>query len=418
MWIHRRLSVMRTYKFRIYPTDAQATALDSTLELCRELYNAMLRQRIYAFRSGKKVNYKSQQNEIPEIKNTFPEYHNIHSLVIQDVARRLDKAYGNFFRMVGEKKNGKNIMAGFPRFKSKDRYSSITYTQSGFRILDNGHVWLSKIGDVRMLMHRSVMGDIRTLSVKRDSVGDWFITLTVETDSKPDKSEEDESMQDSQFQPVKPVGIDMGLKSIITTSDGIQIDPPRFLGKSEKKLRRAQRQLSRKMKGSGKRRKAKTRVAKIHRKIERQRDDFSHKLSRNLVENHDLIVFESLNINGMIRNHHLAKSIGDAGWNRIIQYTIYKAESAGTVVILVNPMHTSWKCSKCGNIKHDLKLSDRIYHCEVCGLTLDRDLNAAINIRNMGLIKIGRGTPEFTPVEIGALPAMVTPVAETGSPPR
>ena len=388
---------MRTYKFRIYPSDSQITILNNTLELCSELYNSMLQQRIYAYRSGKKVNYKSQQNEIPEIKNTFPEYHHIHSLVIQDVARRLDKAYGNFFRRVGEKKNGKNIKAGFPRFKSKDRYSSITYTQSGFSILDNGHVWLSKIGEVRMFMHRSVNGDIRTISVKRDSVGDWFITFTVETHSNRDKSEGNEIMQDSQFQHVKPVGIDMGLKSIITTSDGIQIDPPRSLEKSDKKLSKAQRNLSMKKKGSGKRRKAKTRVAKIHRKIERQRNDFAHKLSKYLVENHDLIVFESLNINGMVKNHHLAKSIIDAGWNHIIQYTTYKAESAGKVVILVNPRNTSRKCSKCGNIKHDLKLSDRTYHCNTCGLTIDRDLNAAINIRNMGLIKIGGALPNSRP---------------------
>ena len=120
----------------------------------------------------------------------------------------------------------------------------------------------------------------------------------------------------------------------------------------------------------------------------------------------------------MVKNRHLAKSIGDASWNRIIQYTMYKAESAGAVVVPINPMHTSQKCSKCGNIKHDLKLSDRIYHCNSCGLTIDRDMNAAMNIRDIGLAKIGRGTPELTPAEIGALPAMVTPVAETGSPLR
>ena len=120
----------------------------------------------------------------------------------------------------------------------------------------------------------------------------------------------------------------------------------------------------------------------------------------------------------MVRNRHLAKSIGDASWNRIGQYTTYNAESAGAVVVSINPMHTSQKCSKCGSIKGDLKLSDRIYHCSSCGLIIDRDMNAAINIRNMGLIKVGRGTPELTPVKIGALPAMVTPVAETGSPLR
>ncbi|MHB1812960.1 MAG: RNA-guided endonuclease InsQ/TnpB family protein, partial [Thermoplasmataceae archaeon] len=173
--------MIKTYRFRIYPKKHQIKSMNTMLNLSCELYNAMLQQRIYAYRSKKKVNYRTQQNEIPDIKKMFPEYKNLHSLAIQDVARRLDKAFDNFFMRVEEKRNGKNIKAGFPRFKSRDRYSSITYTQSGFRILDNGHVWLSKIGEIRMFMHRSITGDIRTLSVKRDRVGDWFITVTAES---------------------------------------------------------------------------------------------------------------------------------------------------------------------------------------------------------------------------------------------
>ena len=413
---------MRTFRFRIYPSKRQIDMLDSTLNLSRELYNAMLQQRIYAYRSGKRVNYNSQQDEIPAIKERFPEYRSIHSLVVQDIARRLDKAYDNFFRRVREKKQGKKAGAGFPRFKSRDRYNSITYPQSGFRILDNGHVWLSRIGEVRMFMHRSVTGKIKTISIKRDSVGDWFITVTA--DQYEDDGTEawggSNGKQPYANSPVfiNPVGIDLGLRALITTSDGMQMEPPRFLMKSEKKLKKAQRNLSRKQKGSGKRRKAKTMVAKIHRKIARQRDDFSHKISRKLVDEHDFIALEDLNIAGMVKNRHLAKSTVDASWNRIIQYTTYKAESAGAVVVLVDPRHTSQKCSKCGSIKDDLKLSDRIYHCDTCKHTMDRDMNAAINIRNMGLIKVGRGTPEFTPVEIGALPVMATPVIETGSPLR
>ena len=148
---------MRTFRFRIYPSKRQIDMLNSTLNLSRELYNAMLQQRIYAYRSGRRVNYNSQQDEIPAIKERFPEYRSIHSLVVQDIARRLDKAYDNFFRRVREKRQGKKSSAGFPRFKSRDRYNSITYPQSGFRILDNGHVWLSRIGEVRMFMHRSVL---------------------------------------------------------------------------------------------------------------------------------------------------------------------------------------------------------------------------------------------------------------------
>ena len=413
---------MRTFRFRIYPSDAQIGILNSTLNLSRELYNAMLQQRIYAYRSGRRVNYRSQQDEIPAIKERFPEYRSIHSLVVQDIARRLDKAYDNFFRRVREKKQGKKSSAGFPRFKSRYRYNSITYTQSGFMILDNGHVWLSRIGEVRMFMHRSVTGKIKTISIKRDSVGDWFITITSDSgivdkhDSWEDQGNEQPHANSPGF--INPVGIDLGLRALITTSDGMQMEPPHFLMKSEKKLKKAQRNLSRKQKGSGKRKKARKRVAVIDRKIARQRDDFTHKISRKLVDEHDFIALEDLNIAGMVKNHHISKSIVDASWNRIIQYTTYKAESAGAVVVLMDPRHTSQRCSRCGNIKHDLKLSDRIYHCDTCKHTTDRDLNAAINIRNMGLIKVGRGTPEFTPVEIGALPVMATPVAEAGSPLR
>ena len=221
---------MRTFRFRIYPSKRQIHMLNSNLDLCREFYNAMLQQRIYAYRSGKKVNYFSQQDEIPEIKNAFPEYRSIHSLVVQDVARRLDKAYDNFFRRIKEKKNGKSTKVGFPRFKSGDRYNSITYTQSGFRILDNGHVWLSKIGKVRMFMHRSVTGEIRTLSIKRDSVGDWFISITTDqymgdgTEAWGERNEEEPYVNSPEF--INTIGIDLGLKALITTGGGEQIEPP------------------------------------------------------------------------------------------------------------------------------------------------------------------------------------------------
>ena len=403
---------MKAYRFRIYPSDAQIRVLESTLNVCRNLYNAMLQQRIYAYKSGKKVNYNSQQDEIPELKNAFPEYRGVHSQVLQDVAGRLDRAYDSFYRRVKEKKS----KAGFPRFKSKDRYNSLTYPQSGFRVLDNGHVMLSKIGEVRMFMHRPIIGDIKTLSVKRDRVGDWFITITALNGSGIHEVYRNEENLSSAT--IKSVGIDLGLKSLITTSEGVHVDPPRFMRKSESNLKRAQRNLSRKKKGSEKRERAKKRVGKIHRKIERQRDDFSHKISKLLISEHNMIVFENLNTAGMVKNHHLAKSIVDASWNKIVQYTTYKAESAGAMVVLVDPRNTSKKCCNCGNIKEELKLSDRIYHCNACGLTMDRDENAAINIRNRGIAKVGRGTPEVTPVEIGALPEMATPVVEAGSPIR
>ena len=261
-------------------------------------------------------------------------------------------------------------------------------------------------------------GEIKTLSVKRDKVGDWFMTITVDMQKGYSADVRAGNIDRPCPDFTSSIGIDLGLKALITTSDGVQVDPPKLLRESEKKLKRAQKELSRKMKGSGNRTKARKKVAKIHRKIERQRDDFSHKLSNALVKEHDLMVFEDLNIAGMVKNHHLAKSIADASWIRIVQYTTYKAESAGAVVVLINPEYTSQECSRCGNIKEDLELSDRIYHCNACGLTMDRDENAAINIRNRGIAKVGRGTPEVTPVEIGALPERATPVAEAGSPLR
>ncbi len=413
-----RESALKAYKFRLYPSAGQEKLLIKQLDLCRELYNSFLEQRILAYKTGKRINYNYQQDQIPELKKTFPEFNNIHSQVLQDVARRVDKAYDNFFRRLGEKNNGSRIKAGFPRFKSGERYNSITYPQTGFRILENGHIRLSKIGEVRMFMHRPVTGEIKTLSVKRDKVGDWFMTITVDMQKGYSADVRADNIDRPCPDFTSSIGIDLGLKALITTSEGMHIEPPRFMRKSESDLKRAQKDLSRKMKGSGNRTRARKKVAKIHRKIERQRDDFSHKLSKLLVREHNMIVFENLNTAGMVKNHHLAKSIADASWNTLVQYTTYKAESAGAVVVLINPEYTSQECSGCGNIKHDLKLSDRIYHCNACGLTMDRDLNAAINIRNRGIAKVGRGTPEVTPVEIGALPERATPVAEAGSPIR
>ena len=409
---------MKAYKFGLYPSADQEKLLNNQLNLCRELYNTFLQQRIYAYKMGRSISYNSQQDQIPELKKTFPEFNDIHSQVLQDVAHRVDKAYDNFFRRIREKNNGSRIKAGFPRFKSGERYNSITYPQSGFRVLENGHIRLSKIGEVRMFMHRPVEGETKTLSIKRDKVGDWFITITVDMQKGYSADVRADNIDRHCPDFTIPVGIDLGLKSLITTSDGVQVDPPKLLRESEKKLKRAQKELSRKIKGSGNRTKARKKVAKIHRKIERQRDDFSHKVSWNLVETHDLIVFEDLNIAGMVKNHHLAKSIMDAAWTELVQFTAYRAESAGKVVVLVNPRGTSKTCSRCDWVKEDLKLSDRMFRCDRCGLEIDRDLNAAINIRNRGIAKVGRGTPEFTPVEIGALPEMATPVVEAGSPIR
>ena len=382
---------MKAYKFRLYPSTEQEKLLIKQLNMCRELYNAFLQQRIYAYRSGRHVGYNQQAMEMPGIKSALPEYRIVHSQVLQDVARRADRAYQNFYRRVMEKKAGKRIKAGFPRFKSAERYRSITYPQSGFEILENGHLSLSKIGRIRMFMHRQIEGQIKTLSIVRDGVGDWYASFSV----IPAKQEHTAIQPHSE----KCVGGDVGLLHLMTLSDGTIIEPPKFLAKGEKSLIKAQRNLSKKRKGSNNREKAKKNIAKKHRKIQRQRDDYAHKASNKIVASGDIIALEDLNGAGMVKNHNLAKSIIDASWNTLVQHITYKAESAGKVVVLVSPRDTSKTCSRCGSVKKELELSDRTYHCDACSLTIDRDLNASINIRNRGIAKVGRGTPEFAPVE-------------------
>ncbi len=397
---------MKAYKFRLYPSAEQERKLNNQIELCRHLYNGLLEQRITAHKMGKKIGYVKQANELPELRREMEDYKQIHSQVLQDVARRVDRAYQNFYRRVKEKKTGKMQKAGFPRFKPMTRYRSLTYPQSGFHLMDNGHLKLSKIGRLRMFQHRDIVGEIKTLNISQDVSGKWYASFSVKQDNLVFRPEHTGNT----------IGIDAGLLHLTTMSDGTVIEPPHFLMKSERRIRKAQRNHSRKVRGSRNRRKYRVRVARAYEKVKNQRDDFAHKLSNEIVRNNDLIVFEDLNIRSMVKNHHLAKSIADASWNTLVQYTTYKAESAGKLVVLVDPGYTSRTCSNCGYKKESLQLSNRVFRCDSCGYEIDRDLKAAINIHNRGLEKVGRGTPEVTPVEIGALPARASLIGEAGSP--
>ena len=251
-------------------------------------------------------------------------------------------------------------------------------------------------------MHRKIFGKVKTLTIKRDRVGDWFVIITTVL---PDVKAK---------QIIRLMAIDVGLKNLVMLNSGEYIEPPQFYRKSEKRLVRAQRQLSRKKLGSKNRIKARTRLAKIHRKIERQRNDFTHKLSKKLVDKADLLVFEKLQIPNMVRNHHLSKSILNASWSKLIQFSSYKASNAGKSVELIDPRGTTQRCSGCGSVVKK-SLSERVHRCPNCGLVLDRDLNATFNL----LSKIGTGSPEYTPVEMRPLLVEIIPasrVSETGSP--
>ena len=359
------------YRFRIYPSHAQITRLEQTLFLCAELYNSGLQERRDAWNTARKsISYKEQANQLSEIKQIRPELNNIHSQVLQDTLKRLDKAFDNFFRRV-KSKDGK---AGFPRFRSRSRYNSFTYPQSGFAV-ENNRLRLSKIGKVKIKLHRPIEGKIKTLTITRTSTGKWFVCFTVEKEIR------------LELHIGEVVGIDMGLKAFAVLSDGIEIDNPRFFRTEERRLAKAQKKLSATEKGIHDRKKKRKIVARIHERIANKRKEFAHQLSHYFATTYAIIIFENLNIRGMIKNHCLAKSIQDAAWNQTIQFTTYKAEGAGGLTLRVNPAGTSNTTHCCG-VKVNITLADRVIHCPQCHREVDRDYNASLNIKARGLASL------------------------------
>ena len=373
------------YKFRMYPTRQQALQLDQTLDTCRRLYNLALADRKAAYEvEGISRSYEDQAVLLVAEKREG-NFKDVFSQVLQDVLRRLDKAFKAFFRRVkaGEK-------PGYPRFKGIGWYKSFTYPQVGFK-LEGSKLTLSKIGSIRIFKHREVEGKIKTCTIKKDLLGHWYAILVAEIEDVP------------AVDPTTAIGVDVGLKSLITTSAGESIQYPRYYIQLEEKLAAAQRSLSRKRKGSANRLKAKAKVAKISKRIQNLRDEFHHQVSRKLVDSADIIVFENLNISGMLKNHHLAKHIQDHAWGKLIQFTKSKAAKAGKMVELVDARYTSQKCSQCG-IMVPKTLADRVHACPNCGLEIDRDLNASLNIRTLGLRgRAYRDTADNQPVsEVGS----------------
>lgn len=355
----KNIAQLKSFKYRLFPSRAQTTRMSGQLALLCELYNAGLQERRDAYKAEhKSIRYIDQQNQLPEIKEARPELNEIHSQVLQDVLRRLDKAFQNFFRRV----KGCKEKAGFPRFRSHKRYDSFTYTQSGFSLKD-GKLRLSKIGDVRIKLHRPIEGKVKTLTITRSATGKWFACFSVEMEARPLPAND------------RAVGIDVGLSSFCTLSTGEQVSNPRFFRTDEKALAKAQRREKRKA------------ARRIHERIANRRRNFAHQLSHALVSMFGIIAFEDLNIRGMVKNHSLAKSISDAAWNQLAQFTNYKAENAGRTCVQVDPRNTSKLCSVC-DLMVEKDLSVRVHHCS-CGLVLDRDHNAAINILTRGLTSLG-----------------------------
>lgn len=366
------------YRFRLYPSRKQVSVLEEQFELCRQTYNWLLLNCRETYKETKKnPSQFDMHNLLIPFKFQRRELEQVYSQVLQNISKRIKDAYTGFY---ARRKAG--LKAGLPRFKKYGTYKSITYPQSGFKIVDE-RLRLSKIGDVRINQHRPIQGKIMTLTVKRTASGKWFACFSciVEEEVKE--------------KPYKDVGIDMGLKSFAVLCDKTVIDNPRFYRKSEKRLAQLQRELSRKKKGSNNRNKARLKVAQQHERTQNHRLDFLHKASRKIADNYETVYVEDLQIQNLVKNHHLSKSISDAGWGDFTRMIAYKELQSGGQLIYVNPRNTTQNCSQCGE-QVKKTLSDRIHECPICGLKMDRDLNAALNILARGR-EIRRESPEYKP---------------------
>ncbi len=363
-------NLRKTFKYKLKPTPHQERELERVLGLCCRLYNVALEHRKTAYeRCHVSISRYSQEAELKDIRAEMPEYAGIHSHVLQDVLSRLDKTFQAFFRRLkaGEK-------PGYLRFRASTRYTSFAYKEFGNgATLDNGFLVLSKIGRIALRWSRPLEGTPKTVTISREADG-WYVCFScadIPVESLPPTGQE--------------TGIDVGLASFATLSNGEHIFNPRWYASAERRLKTAQRCVCRRKKGGRRRRKAVNLLAKAHLKVQRQRQDFHHKEARKLVEQHDTIYLEDLQVANMVRNHTLAKSISDASWARFRAILEAKAAYAGRRVVAVPPAYTSQDCSGCGRrVRKSLSMRTHVCPNPECGLVLDRDENAARNIERAG----------------------------------
>lgn len=361
-------TITRIYEYKIRPNKSFVLACENVLTQCQRLYNACLEQKISLYNyTGKSISWVEQCQQVTELREEFTEHRLIPRGIQTDVVKRLDKAYQAFFRRLkcGEK-------AGFPRYRSRDRYNSFEYAvdQRHRFPLTGNKLRVAGVGTTRVKVTREIQGQVKIIRIVKRASG-WFAQLVCTGISKEILPKTNQS-----------IGLDVGLEKFATLSNGEQVDNPRYAKKAQSVIANAQRVLSRKIKGSRTRQKAKAVVAKAHARIANQRKDFAFKLANNLVNKFDLIAVEKLNIKAMAKES-FAKPINDAGWNLFTQALTNKAEYAGREVVAVDPKFTSQDCSSCGN-RQKLTLADRVYLCPKCGLSLNRDCNAAINILRRG----------------------------------
>jgi putative transposase len=381
--------MITAYQYKLRPNKAQIAQFDEWLNLLRMQYNYRLGERFNWYESTRspvnscslvscsiapiveQPDYYWQKRDLRNTKKLFPEYKQIHSQVLQDCIARVKKAID---RYISADKAGKR--SGKPRFKGRGRYHSFTYTQMPQDCIKGNRITLSKIGDVKIILHRPIPDGfkIKTATIVKNADG-YYVVMTLQDESVPTISPD--------FNSGKVVGIDMGLKDFLITSEAETVPIPQFARKASKRSKQLNKAISRRKKGSHRRRKAVIKLAKHHQKIARQRKDFHYKSAKQLLDKYDVIGFEDLNVKGLAKTR-MAKSILDAGWSEFLSILVCKAASAGKLAIAVNPNGTTQICSNCGT-RIPKTIADRWHSCHVCSLELDRDVNAAINVKNLAV---------------------------------
>lgn len=368
------MNILKAYKYRIYPTKEQETAIGKHFGCVRFIYNHSLSKKIKAYETeNKRLSCFDLIRDLTEMKKQ-EEYvwlNEVNSQSLQGTIRNLDNAFTKFFR---EKK-------GFPRFKSKKTNKHSFQCPQNVKVgFDNNRITIPKIKNIKAKLHRTFTGNIKTVTISKTSTDKYFASVLVEVPAKEIKK--------PKIKEGTAIGIDLGLTHFITVSTGEKKDNPKHLKNSLLKLKVMQKRLSKKQRGSNNRNKARLKVARVHEKITNQRLDFIHQITHNLTHDSqvDTIVTETLNVSGMMKNHHLAQAIGDVGWNILEGQLKYKSEWYNKNHIRIGMFEPSSKlCSACG-VKNDaLTLADRTWKCDNCGEQHDRDVNAAINIKTFGL---------------------------------
>lgn len=361
--------MVRSFNYPLKPTKKQEAILELYLWRCREVYNACLQQRKEAWKNkGVNRTKYDQQKELAELRQGNPDFGRIPATVLRSALFKLHKAYESFFRRV--KKGAER--PGFPRFKNRDRFKS--FGLQGVVSVKEDRVNIPKLGYVKFHKYREIQGIVKDAVIKKTAKG-WAISIQCDLGPAPTKS-----------LPTDTVSLDLGLKTFCTLSTGEKVPNPRFFKKAQNLLAKRQQVLARKKRGSKSRAKAKLLVVKAHEHIANQRKDHARKLAKSLFSKYNVVIYEKLNIKGMTEGSSLSKSINDAAWRQFIQCLENKAEEAGFHAIGVNPKNTTQRCSQCQRLPSEkLTLRDRLYKCEHCGHAQDRDHNAALNIKALGL---------------------------------